>query len=64
MTKQIVDAMLIANEVIDSRIKAKWSFFLVVGEKLRFGSKWVNWIRWCISTICFFVFVNGSPSIV
>ena len=28
---------------------------------MRFGAKWVEWIRWCISTATFFVLINGSP---
>ena len=27
-----------------------------------FGSKWVSWIKLCISMITFFVFVNGTPT--
>ena len=28
---------------------------------MRFGAKWVEWIRWCISTATFYVLINGSP---
>ena len=78
--KQILDAVLIANEAIDSRIEdnlkgilcklniekaydhVNWSFILVVMEKMGFGSKWIGWIRWCISTTCFSILINGPPS--
>ena len=28
-----------------------------------FGEKWIRWIKWCISTMSFLVFVNSSPSV-
>ncbi|XP_077251955.1 uncharacterized protein LOC143891210 [Tasmannia lanceolata] len=30
-------------------------------KKIGFNEKWRNWIRQCISTPCFSVFVNGTP---
>ena len=39
-----------------------WDFLLNVMTKMGFGSKWVSWISWCISTTSFSVMVNGSIS--
>ena len=38
-----------------------WDFLMKVMSKKGFGSKWTNWISWCISSAAFFVMVNGSP---
>ena len=78
--RQILDAVLIANEAVDAVLKRKekglfckldiekaydhlqWNFLLGVMEKMGFGRKWLNWIKWCISTATFSVLVNGTPS--
>ena len=76
--RQILDAVLIANEAIDALLKRKekglicrldiekaydhlnWNFLLCVMEKMGFGRKWLNWIKWCISMATFSVLVNGT----
>ena len=77
--RQILDASLIANEVIDSLMRKKerrilckldiekaydqisWNFIISALQKIGFGCKWVNWIRWCISIASFSILFNGSP---
>ena len=78
--RQILDASLIANEVIDTWQKRKekglickldiekaydsinWDFLMKILRKLGFGSRWMEWIWWCISTAKFSVLVNGVPA--
>ena len=78
--RQIIDASLIVNEVIDFWQKRKmkdvvckldiekaydsinWQFLMEVLQCMGFGSKWRNWIWWCISTTKFLVMVNGVPT--
>ena len=70
--RQILDASLIANEVVDYWQKRKekwlvcklhiekvydsinWNFLMKVLHKMDFGSCWMEWIWWCISTAKFF----------
>jgi len=76
--RQIMDAALIANELVDSRVKQKipgilckldiekaydhvnWSFLLKVLKDMGFGRKWLNWIKFCISTVKFSLIINGN----
>ena len=78
--RQILDASLIANEVVDYWQKRKekglvgkldiekaydsinWNFLMKVLHKMGFGSHWMEWIWWCISTAKFSVLVNGVPA--
>ena len=79
--RQIMDASLLAKEVIDTLLKGKekgilckldivkaydqinWNYIIKVLQKMGFGAKWVKWIKRCISTTSFSVFINGSPSV-
>ncbi|XP_062145395.1 uncharacterized protein LOC133852645 [Alnus glutinosa] len=40
--------------------KMEWSFLLAILHKLGFYSRWINWVRLCISTSSFSVLLNGS----
>lgn len=31
----------------------------LVMQRMGFGPKWVRWLKWCVSTSIFSVFVNG-----
>ncbi|RVX06605.1 LINE-1 reverse transcriptase-like [Vitis vinifera] len=45
--RQILDASLVANEVL---------------RKMGFGSRWMDWMWWCISTAKFSILINGVPA--
>ena len=78
--RQILDAVLIANELVDSTLRRKkqgmvcklniekaydsisWEFLYQVMGRMGFGSRWLSWIKWCISTASFSVLINGSPA--
>ncbi|RVX23795.1 LINE-1 reverse transcriptase-like [Vitis vinifera] len=77
--RQILDAPLVANEVIDYWHKRKekglickldiekaydsinWKFLMKVLRKMGFGSRWMDWMWWCISTAKFSILINGVP---
>ncbi|KAL6334230.1 hypothetical protein AAG906_007477 [Vitis piasezkii] len=39
-----------------------WSFLLWLLERMGFGAKLISWIEWCISTVCFSILINKTPS--
>ncbi|KAE8667710.1 NUP155 protein [Hibiscus syriacus] len=39
-----------------------WNTLFLVMEKMGFGSRWINWIRRCVTTASVSVLVNGVPT--
>ncbi|WMV12004.1 hypothetical protein MTR67_005389 [Solanum verrucosum] len=78
--RQIVDAILMANEYVNARTRSSvpgilckldiqkaydhlnWKFLLETLSKRGFGSIWLRWMKFCISTVKFSVLINGSPT--
>ena len=52
--------MLCKLDIVKACDHISWDFILMVLEKMGFRSKWLQWIKWCISTTTFLVLVNGS----
>ena len=39
-----------------------WKFLYHVMGRMGFSSRWMSWIKWCISTTSFSILINGSPA--
>ena len=52
--------MLYKLDITKAYDHINWDFILMVLEKMGFRSRWLQWIKWCISTPTFSVLVNSS----
>ncbi|RVW34155.1 Transposon TX1 uncharacterized 149 kDa protein [Vitis vinifera] len=53
------NAFLDIEKVYDS---INWKFLMKVLRKMAFGSRWMEWMWWCISTAKFSILINGVPA--
>ena len=58
MLKRKESGVLCKLDLENAYDRINWDFLLSVMQKMGFGEKWVEWIRWCISTASFSVLVN------
>lgn len=39
-----------------------WNFLDYILDRMGFGSKWINWISFCLHSSLFSLLINGSPA--
>lgn len=58
--KQKVTGILCKLDLEKAYEHVNWTFLLKVLKDMGFGRKWVNWIRFCIFNVKFFLIINGN----
>ncbi|WMV18963.1 hypothetical protein MTR67_012348 [Solanum verrucosum] len=79
--RQIMDAILIANECVDVRNLNKvpgvlckldiekaydhlnWNYLWNTLVRMGFGNRWINWLKYCVSTVKFSVLINEKEQL-
>ncbi|CAN4105181.1 unnamed protein product [Withania somnifera] len=39
-----------------------WNYLVKMMERMSFGQKWLNWVKFCVSTVSFSILINGNPT--
>ena len=58
MTRRKEKGILCKLDVEKAYDKLNWKFLLTILREMGFGSKWIGWIQWCISTTSFSVILS------
>ena len=60
--KDNLSGLLLKLDIEKAFDHVNWDCLLSVISKMGFGQRWINWIRWCISTTNFSILINGTLS--
>ena len=59
--KARVSRVLCKLDIEKAYDNVNWEFLMFLLQQCGFFEKWRRWIRCCISTVKFSIFINGSP---
>ena len=60
--KDNLPSLLLKMDIERAFDHVNWDYLLLVMSKMGFGQRWIDWIRWCISTTNFSILINGTSS--
>ena len=60
--KDNLSGLLLKLDIEKAFDHVNWDCLMSVMSKMGFGQRWINWIRWCISTANFSILINGTLS--
>ena len=60
MEKRKEKGILCKLDIEKAYDQRNWNFLVMVLKEMGFGSKWIDWIKWCICTASFLVLLKSD----